>query len=250
MEADFLPSITESSLPSPKLSCSLPKSPKVLASFGISRAATMATDHSSPFHFLTSRSLDVSPVILRRQNKAGTLGTSAAKLKEDLSILQEMGVKSGGALPSELNIFGYRRPSKLHMSTMDLLGPAHTRIALRAMGLTAAFKELEGRETRERLKLGTFTTEKFNPRMADALTEMRVLNRPMVRSSSSLATKSSLFCERKPPANTRLRVLHSIMDSCDKLAVDNFALRKVLNPLRQSLFTTSSRRPHGQHRTF
>ena len=248
MEADLQPSIAELSLASPKPSCGSLKYPKALASFSVSRAATMATDHSSAFQFLTSRSLDVFPVILRPPNKVGTVDTSAAKRRDDLSILQEMGVKSDAALPSELNIFGKRRASNLHMSTMDLLGPAHTRIALRAMGLTAAFKELEGREIRERLKLDTCTAEKFNPRTADALTEMKVMNRPMARSCSSLATKSSLYSERKPPTNARLKVLNSIMDSCDKLTLDNSAMRKVLNPLRQSLFPASKSR--AGHRTF
>lgn len=258
MKADTRPALTEpcelpplQCAPSPILSSSPSKRQARVAPVHLNRAITMTTDHTdaaqSPKSAKTPNPY-VSFFSQYTQDHFFPSETQTSRRKDDLQTLQELGVRSSAALPSELNIFGNRRASKLHMSTMDLRGPAHARVALRAMGLTAAFKELEGKEIRERIKLENISTARFNPRMADAITEMRVLNQPMVRSSSSVPFKSNLLVpERKPPADNRLRALHSIMESCDQLAFDNFSMRK---SLKQPLFSQGQKTIRRKRGTF
>lgn len=73
---------------------------------------------------------------------------------------------------------------------MDLMGPVNARIALRGMGFNAVFKTLEGREMRKRLKL-QIPTERFNPRIADALTEIIKVGLLLLHYHSEISTTAS-----------------------------------------------------------
>ena len=158
---------------------------------------------------------------------------SATQLREEINLLETLGMKTSSAVPSELHIFKDKPKTKLLMSTFDLWGPEYAKQAVRAMGCYEAFRTLEGRDRRASLRLDTFQTPKFNSRMADDVSTMKALNTPMMTTATFADVRPSLLTERSKaePVSKRARALLTILDSCEKLKLENRAMRRTLVPI-------------------
>lgn len=165
------------------------------------------------------------------------------QLMEEVSALKSMGVSTGEAVPSELNIFREREGTKLIMSSFDLWGPQHAKQAMKKLGYYEAFKTLEGRDRRMSLKMESTQAEKFNPRMADDVSLMKALNKQKMASSQSATDvhgRHSL--DPLQPATSKAKALFSIIDSCDQLCEENRVYRKKLAPLPKVALTEKTKR--------
>jgi len=158
---------------------------------------------------------------------------SEAQIREEVAILQTLGVKSDAAVPSELHIFKSRPTHHLVMSCFDLWGPNHAKTAFRSMGYSEAFMTMECKDRRESLALESVLSAKFNSRMADDVSTMKALNTPMIRTGRNLSTQTQAKREAKP-APEKSRALLAILRSCDQLQADNRVLRKKMTPSQTS----------------
>lgn len=156
---------------------------------------------------------------------------SDAQLREELTLLKTLGVKSDAAVPSELHIFKNRQKTRLVMTSFDLWGPNHAKSAFRSMGYSEAFNTIEGREKRESLALESVLSAKFNPRMADDVSTMKALNTPMVRTGR---VKSALKLGNREVERGKAQALQSILQKCDELQADNRALRRRVEQVPRS----------------
>lgn len=148
---------------------------------------------------------------------------SDAQLREELTLLKTLGVKSDSAVPSELHIFKNRPKTRLVMTSFDLWGPNHAKSAFRSMGYSEAFTTIECRDKRESLALESVLSTKFNPRMADDVSTMKALNTPMVRTGR---VKSALKLGNREVGHGKAQALQSILQKCDELQAENRALRR------------------------
>lgn len=159
---------------------------------------------------------------------------SDGQLREELNLLQTFGVKTDAAVPSELHIFRNRPKTRLIMSSVDLWGPNHAKSAFRSMGCSEAFTTMECRDRRERLALESVLSSKFNPRIADDVSTMKAFNTPMARTGR--VNSGYALTERKTvPVAGRSRALQVIMENCEKLQVQNYALRRKVYHLTKTV---------------
>lgn len=148
---------------------------------------------------------------------------SNAQLREEVTLLKTLGVKSDSAVPSELHIFKNRPTTHLVMTTFDLWGPNHAKSAFRSMGYSEAFTTIECRDKRESLALESVLSAKFNPRMADDVSTMKALNTPMVRTGR---VKSAVRLGKREVEQGKSLALQSILQKCEELEEENRALRR------------------------
>lgn len=158
---------------------------------------------------------------------------SETQIREEVALLQTLGVKSAAAVPSELHIFKNRPTRHLVMSCFDLWGPNHAKTAFRSMGYSEAFMTMECRDKREGLALESVLTAKFNPRMADDVSTMKALNAPMARTGRNLSAQSQVKREVRPVPG-KSQALLTILRNCDQLQAENRVLRKKMTPSQTS----------------
>lgn len=150
---------------------------------------------------------------------------SAEQVREEMALLRTLGVKTDAAMPTELHIFRNRPKTRLVMSSFDLWGPNHAKLAFRSMGYSEAFTTMECRDRRNGLVLEGMLSSKFNPRMADDVSSMKALNTPMVRTGKINSARTSARKVTLRPSG-KSSTLQAILQNCEELQAENRALRR------------------------
>ena len=157
---------------------------------------------------------------------------SRKEFQEAMKRIRNSGLQTTTGASADVLREDYEGPRPSGMSVMDLWGPDHMRKSLKALGLYAAFREVENREKKRTVALGERTVVRYRPGIAEDLSTMRMHRIPPSKSSpfltySSTSPLKSASPARLPapplksPASSRLRSLNTILESCSQLEADN-----------------------------